>query len=237
MRGTFFYRWIVKRATRQGMLGRFRDPDHPRLGRFDYHDVKKVVNRSLVIFEELLPGADLKQYRSRGNRFNVALAVFTLAAYRALREHGLTHNWATMIFSDIGWSIYTIGVKIPLTAVRPFTRDPQKRLNFILRVFLFFPFAEDPVGYKRKYWKEIDHYRTDWFRCAPFDYFRKHANEEEIDLFRRSWCLYDFALPGLVNPGAHYERPHTLSSGDEVCDMYWYGKKPAGLEDRKEDEP
>jgi len=237
MKGKFFYRWIVKRATSQGMLGRYRDPEQPRLGRFDHHDVVHVADHSLQMFEELLPGADLGQYRSRGNRFNVALAVFSLAAYRALRKQGLSHDWATTLFADIGWNIYTLGVKIPLTVIRPFTRDPQKRLNFILRVFLFFPFAEDPVGYKRKYWKEPDHYRTDWFRCAPFEYFRKHANEEEIDVFRRSWCLYDFALPGLVNPGAHYERPHTLSLGDEVCDMYWYGRRPAKKDNRNQVEP
>jgi len=236
LKAKIFYRWILKRAARQGILGRYRDPGQPRLGRFDHQEVTRFTNRSLELFEELLPGANLSQFRSRGNRLNVALAVFTLAAYRALREQGLTRDWATMVFADIGWSIYTIAVNIPLAFIRPFTSDPQKRLNFILRVFLFFPFAEDPLGYKRTYWKENDHYRTDWFRCAPFDYFRKHASEEEIDLFRRSWCLYDFALPGLVSPGAHYERPHTLSSGDEVCDMYWYGHKPRGLKNGKQNE-
>ena len=158
MKVKFFYGWVFSRATRQAMQRRYRDPGHPRLGRFDCHDVNRKENRSLELFQELLPGADLGRYRSRGNRFNVALAVFTLAAYRTLREQGLTHDWATTSFADIGWNIYTIGVNIPLTVVRPFTRDPQKRLNFVLRVFRLFPFAEDPVGYKRKYWKETDHY-------------------------------------------------------------------------------
>lgn len=228
MRAKFLFRWLMKRAASRAMLDRYRDPAQPRLGRFDRRDIGRATDRTFDNFEALLPDAELSQFQSRGNRFNVALAVFSLATYRALREQGLEREWASTVFADIGWQLYKIGINIPLFFIRPFTRDPQTRLNFVLRVFLFFPFAEDPVGYKRKYWKEKDHFRTDWYRCAPYNYFRQHGNEEEMEMFRRSWCLYDFALPGLIDPDSHYERPHTLSSGEAVCDMRWYGRKPSG---------
>lgn len=48
------------------------------------------------------------------------------------------------------------------------------------------------------------------------------ATTEEIDFFKNSWCLYDFALPRYLIEGGCYELKHTLSNGDPVCDMKWY---------------
>jgi len=217
--------YLVRRATCRVVIGRYRDPEIQTKGRFVRSDVEPLVTRTIKIVDELVPEAELSRFRSRGNRLNTLLGVYSLAAYRAIRESGISHERAVELFGDIGWQLYTIGVNIPLFFIRPFTRNPQTRLNFVLRVFLFFPFAEDPVGYHRTYWKEDDRYCTDWHRCVVFDYFRKHGTEEEIDLFRRTWCQYDFALPRLIHPDGFYERPHTLSSGDNVCDMKWYGKR------------
>jgi len=216
--------YIVSRATYHVVIGRYRDPDRPIKGRFVRSDVEHLVKQTHIIVDKLIPEAELSRLRSRGNRLNTLLGVYSLASYRAIRESGISHKRAIELFGDIGWQLYTLGVNIPLFFIRPFTRNPQTRLNLVLRVFLIFPFAEDPVGYHRTYWKEKDRYRTDWHRCVVFDYFRKHGTEEEIDFFRRTWCQYDFALPRLIHPDGIYERPHTLSSGDSVCDMKWYGR-------------
>lgn len=195
------------------------------MGRFVRRDIERILVKTYENVDELIPNAGLSNYRSRGNRLNVLLGVYSLAAYRAMRDSGLAHDQAVEIFGDIGWRLYSLGVNIPLFFVRQFTRNPQRRLNFVIRVFLFFPFSEDPAGYHRTFWKEKDRYCTDWFRCVVYDYFRANGTEEEIELFRRTWCQYDSALPGLIHPDGYYERPHTLSSGDKVCDMRWYGER------------
>lgn len=215
--------YLLKRATFRMMIGRYRDPENPGQGRFVRRDIDQLLEKTFKQARSLVPNADLSRYKSRGNRLNVLLGVYSLAAYRAMRDSGIEHEWAVELFGDIGWRLYTLGVKLPLFFIRPFTRDSQKRLNAILRVFLFFPFAEDPVGYHRKYRKESNHFVTDWYRCVVYDYFRANGTDEEIDLFRRSWCQYDFALPRLIDSKGFYERPHTLSNGDDVCDMRWYG--------------
>ncbi len=216
---------LVKRATFQVMIGRYRNPEMPTAGRFVRGDIEPILAKTYKYVEALVPEAGLMRFRSRGNRLNTLLGVYSLAAYRALRDSGIPHERAIELFGDIGWRLYKLGVSLPLFFVRPFTANPQTRLNFVLRVFLFFPFAEDPVGYHRTHWKEVDRYCTDWHRCVVYDYFRAHGTDEEIELFRRTWCQYDFALPGLIHPDGFYERSHTLSSGDKVCDMRWYGKR------------
>lgn len=216
---------LFKRAIRRAMIGRYRYPDMPTAGRFVRGDTKPIVTKMFNLVEELVPEAELSRFRSRGNRLNTLLGVYSLAAYRAFLDTGIPHERAIEIVGDALWQLYALAVNIPLILVRPFSKNPQTRLNFILRIFLFFPFSEDPAGYHRTYWKEEDRYCTDWHRCVVYDYFREHGSEKEIEFFRRTWCLYDFALPRLIHPDGFYERPHTLSSGDNICDMRWYGSR------------
>jgi len=223
---TGIIRFVIKRALRRIIVGRYRDPADPVLGRLVQGDVDAMLSSMDSKLGPLVSAADFSRLRSRGNRLNLLLGIYSQAMYRSMRELGFSHDRTTELLGDAMWWVYTLGAKIPLWLVRPFSRDPQTRLNFLLRVFLFFPFNEDPNGYRRTYWKEDDRYCTDWHRCVVYDYFREHGTEEEIEFFRRTWCLYDFALPQLISPDGYYERPHTLSSGDEVCDMRWYGRKP-----------
>jgi hypothetical protein len=53
-----------------------------------------------------------------------------------------------------------------------------------------------------------------------FEYF-KTQGEEALEFFRNSWCTLDFPLAEFMVKGGRYERPHTLSAGDNVCDMRW----------------
>jgi len=216
---------FFKRAIRHAMIGRYRNPDMPTAGRFVRSDAAPILKKMFKLVGELVPEADLSRFHSRGNRLNTILGIYSLAAYRAFLDSGIPHERSIEIIGDALWRLYALAVNIPLTFVRPFTKNPQTRLNFVLRVFLFFPFAEDPAGYHRTYWKEKDRYCTDWHRCVVYDYFREHGTEKEIEFFHCTWCQYDFALPRLIDPDGYYERPHTLSSGDELCDMRWYGTR------------
>jgi len=216
---------VFRRATQRVLVGRYRNPDQPELGRLVRQDVDEILAGMREQAGKFIPEYDFSRLQSRGNRLNVSLGIYSLAAYRAMRGQGYSHEYATLLLGDVMWSVYTLAVKIPLFVIRPFSRNPQTRLNFVLRVFLFFPFNEDPAGYRRTYWKEQGRYCTDWQRCVVYDYFRDYAGEEEINFFRQTWCKYDFALPRLVHPDGYYERSHTLSSGDPVCDMRWYGRR------------
>jgi len=40
--------------------------------------------------------------------------------------------------------------------------------------------------------------------------------------FNRTWCQFDWAAAQAMAAGEKYERPHTLSAGDTICDMRWY---------------
>ncbi|MGW8246793.1 MAG: L-2-amino-thiazoline-4-carboxylic acid hydrolase [Acidiferrobacterales bacterium] len=217
---------LFRRGARRALMGRYRDPQQPELGRLVKQDIDEFLVGMQERADKLVPEYDFSRLRSRGNRLNATLGIYSRAAYQAMREKGYSHDYVTQLLGDAMWRVYALAVNLTLLPIRPFRRNPQARLNFVLRVFLFFPFNEDPAGYQRTYWKERDHYSTDWHRCVVYDYFREHATEEEIEFFRNTWCKYDFALPQLVHPDGYYERPHTLSSGDPVCDMRWYGRKP-----------
>jgi len=51
--------------------------------------------------------------------------------------------------------------------------------------------------------------------------FDEEQGEEALEFFRKSWCTLDFPLAEAMVRGGRYERPRTLSEGDEVCDMRW----------------
>jgi len=61
---------------------------------------------------------------------------------------------------------------------------------------------------------------VDFHRCPVHDYFRSQG-EEELELFQKTWCTLDHPIAEAMVEGGRYERPHTLSHGDSVCDMRW----------------
>jgi hypothetical protein len=54
-----------------------------------------------------------------------------------------------------------------------------------------------------------------------YEYFKSQGEEE---FMLHSICTLDFALGQTLAKGGHYERPHTLSAGDRLCDMKWYAQ-------------
>lgn len=62
---------------------------------------------------------------------------------------------------------------------------------------------------------------THWTRCPPLEVFRQMSEGAEIEVFRRTWCRFDFPAAAAMAPGGRFERPRPLWAGDPVCDMTW----------------
>jgi hypothetical protein len=154
---------------------------------------------------------------TRGARQNALLAVFALALYRTLLDHGVERRYATELVGDLAWALYEKWVVVPRLIARLTKRNPQAQMNAMLRMFLRFPFNRP--GYEWKAWTERSGaFAIDFYRCPMRDYMRSQGEEE---LMLGSICALDFALAQVMAPGGRYQRAHTLSAGDTVCDMRW----------------
>jgi hypothetical protein len=157
-----------------------------------------------------------------------------VSAYHSLLDVGIEKDYAIELFADIGWKVYIKFLPLLSLISRITTRNDQRRINLMLRILMIFPFSTPGLpGYECKAWSETDCYCTYWTHCPPFEFVRKyvetHGDRGEIEAYQKSWCEYDWALAfAMVNGGfgvkGHYERQHTLSSGDEICDMRWYAE-------------
>lgn len=230
------YRRMMRKAAYEILAGRMIERGAPQKGRFLRGDVDEFLAQTWRNVERMLPEAKLEQIPTRGNRHNVFMSILTVAAYHALLDAGLEREYAIELFADMGWKVYSRFLTLPRFLARLVTRDPQKQVNFILRMLLIFPFsAPGRPGYEVRAWAEPDRFCTVWTHCPPYTYVREYVDEHgdrgEIEAFIKSWCWYDWAFAyamvdgGYEKPG-HYERPHTLSAGDALCDMCWYARQP-----------
>ncbi len=60
--------------------------------------------------------------------------------YRALLAAGVEKEYATELFSDALWKFYETWLVLLRFVARLRTRDPQKQMNFMLRMFLHYPY-------------------------------------------------------------------------------------------------
>lgn len=229
----FLLRRLVRRAARQTFAGRLVQRDRPERGRFLPSDVDAILDQAWRNLDAMLPEAELKRIPTLGNRQNVYLAVLTVAAHRAFLDAGIERDYAIELFADVGWKVYERFITLPRWVARIVTRDPQRRLELILRALLVYPFSHPGrPGYECRAWSEPGAFCTHWTHCPPYDFVRRwvemHGDHGEVEAFRRSWCWYDWAVARAMVEGAHarYERPHTLSEGDDVCDMRWSASRP-----------
>lgn len=234
----FLFRQLLKHVTQKGayqiLMGRLKAREKPESGRFLRHDVDAILKQSWRNAEIMLPEAHLDKIPTIGNRQMVFLAVFTIAAYHALLKAGVERDYAIELFSDIGWKVYSKLITLPKLIAKIITRDLQKQINIILRMFMIFPFSTPGYpGYECKTWSESNRCCTYWTHCPPYEFVRQyvevHGDNGEIEAFQRSWCWYDWSLAYAIVDGGykvrgHYERPRTLSAGDDICDMEWYAK-------------
>ena len=238
----FVMRHAAKRAAYQALEGRLIERGRPERGRLLRHDVNQVLDRAGKELNQLLSEANLDRLPTRGNRHNTLLALFTVAAYHAVIKRGIDRTYAAELVADVGWKLYAKMIAVPKLVARLVHRDPQKQINLVLRMLMIYPFSSPGrPGYEVKTWSEADRYCTFWTHCPPHqavrDYVERHGDCGELEAFRMSWCSYDWALTYALLDGGfqekgHYERPHTLSAGDDVCDMCWYARPPADKVDR-----
>lgn len=229
-------KYSAKKAAYQILNGRLIDRDAPEKGRFLPHHVDTFLNQTWRNVDQLLPEAHLEMIPTRGNRLNVFLAVITIAAYQAFVHAGIQRDYAIELFADIGWKVYAKLLALPKLISRLCFRNPQKRINFILRMFMLYPFSTPGVpGYECKAWPESNCYCTYWTHCPPYEfvnqYVNKHGDQGELAAFQKSWCWYDWALTYAMLDGGYqvrgyYQRPNTLSMGGEICDMKWHAEIP-----------
>lgn len=235
------YRRMIRKAAYEVAMGRMKQPGAPQKGRFLRNEIDTILEETWREVESLLPAAHLARIPTRGNRHNVFLGVLTVAAYHTFRDAGLEKDYAIELFADIGWKLYTRFLILPRFLARLVTRDRQRQMNFILRLLMRFPFsAPGRPGYEVQAWTEQGRFCTFWTHCPPYAFVREyvsmHGDGGEIEAFVKSWCWYDWAFAYAMVDGSyetygHYERPHTLSAGDAICDMCWYAGRAQAVAD------
>lgn len=221
----WFLERLLARSFRSRLTGRRREPSRPENGRFSRADLNAIIEDASRELDGLLPEAGLARYPRRGTKLNAYLSVATLAFYRAVRRAGVDKNYAIAVVADAGWPVYRDMIRIPRLAARLFRRTPQRRIDFIIRSFMRFPFAPpaDPEspGYRVVAWKDAAGMHTHWTRCPPLEVFSELCEEDEIDAFRGTWCVFDYPAAEAMAEGGRFIRPHVLSQGDPLCDMNW----------------
>lgn len=148
--------------------------------------------------------------------------MWSLAVYRAIRETGVEEDYATELCTDYLWKAYKRQVGIQRLIARVFVRDGQKQMNMMQRMFLRVPLAAP--GYDCELTKTSGGFAYDIRRCPVRDYYVGQG-EEALRFFRNSWCTLDYPLAEYLVEGGKYERTHTLSAGDTMCDMRWVVEK------------
>lgn len=224
---SIWFRWYFFRV----LTGRYISIERPNEGRYSKSRLREILKRIGQERHRLLSTFELSCYRSRGNRLMVYCGILSLAAYRTLRQEGLSHEYATLLVADVVWKLYLQVTRVVWNLTGLIARDPQKRLNTTLRMLCRYPFNADPKGYQYDVEVAPDHFCTNFTQCAVHRFMSVAGNDEEMDFFRNSWCRFDFALPACLTPEGGYRREHTLSHGDKVCDMRWYAKSSAAMED------
>jgi hypothetical protein len=217
-------------------MGRMIERERPERGRFLRNDVNHILKETWREVDEILPSAQLERLPTLGNRMNVFFAVLTVAFYHALVGMGVEIQYSVELFADIGWKLYSKLLAIPRLVARVYSRDPNRQMGVILGMLGIYPFsAPGKPGYEVKAWLEPGRICIDYLHCPPYSFVRQYVEQNgdrgELELFRKSWCWYDWAFAYAIVDGGyqklgHYERSQTLSSGDDVCDMRWYGRPP-----------
>jgi hypothetical protein len=215
-----FYRTLSLRAARAVLVGRRRCLRRIDQGRFTRQDADRVMQQTWRNFDALI--SEAPRQKTPGGRRNVRMGVFTLAHYKALRSVVQDKQYAIVLATDFCWRGYEQSIGVSRLVARLVTRDPQKQMNLMMRMGLRYPFSRP--DYDWKVHPDPDAFAVDFYRCPVFDYF-KTQGEEALEFFRNSWCTLDFPLAEVMVRGGRYERPHTLSAGDEVCDMRWIADK------------
>jgi hypothetical protein len=208
--------WDFIRIVKRALLGRNRNRKQPESGRITKEDVDLIIEESLRYYNILKQKSPLE--KTFGARLMLRNGIMSLALYRGIGKVVVGEDYVTELCTDILWKIYIKNISLQRLIARILYRDPREQMNIIQKIFLLFPLAKP--GYDWKINKIKEGYAYDIMRCPVCDYF-KSQDPAEFNFFRNSWCTLDFPLAEHLVRGGKYERSHTLSAGDDSCDMCW----------------
>ncbi|MHA1909173.1 MAG: L-2-amino-thiazoline-4-carboxylic acid hydrolase [Candidatus Thorarchaeota archaeon] len=216
--------WRAKKKTLiQVLPSRCRQEGKPEFGRFTPVEIERMILRATANIKELMPF--FIDYDSIGNYQNEYVGLLDLAIYRALVEENIASQYAMNLIGDLMWqAVVNSKGLIPIfdslrkKFVKLKSKDSMVYLGKRLEGMMKYPYSEP--GYKMEFYRDDDVYCMDIYSCPVFDFY-KQFGEEEMTMFKKSWCTFDFTAGEHVVDGGRYEREHTLSHGDEVCDMRW----------------
>lgn len=212
--------WTVKKKSIvQVLTHRCRRDGEPEYGRFTTMDIERIIQHANSIRVELMPF--FKDLSNLGNYVMAYSSLLDLAIYRALLREKVDPDYATNLMGDINWQfvVNTGGyyrLKRKLIALK--TKDPMERMGMFLGDMLKFPYGKP--GYRSELYKEGNAYRMNFYSCPVYDFYKQFGHEE-LTLFKKVFCTYDYAAAERLMEGGRYQREHTLADGDEVCDMRW----------------
>jgi hypothetical protein len=196
----------------------------PEYGRFTRREIRRIISQASLQIEELMPY--LRNFDGIGNYQQEYAGLLTLAAYRALLKENIPRDYATNIVGDMIWQSYlnnkgAIPIIAPLRTMwwKITTKDPTARLGKYIKAAMKYPFTEP--GYRIKLYRDKDVWCMDLYTCVGYDFF-KQFGQEEVTFFRKTWCNFDFAGGEYLVEGSKYQRTHTLSDGDELCDARYF---------------
>ncbi len=232
-------KWIIRRAAwaatkrtvAQVLPSRCRREGMPEHGRFTRKEIRQIISQADLNVRELMP--HFTDRDSIGNYQNAYAGLLMLAIYRALLKQNIARNYAVSLVGDMQWQ-HVLNAKglIPIidplrnTLRRLTARDSMTYLEKRLKGAMKYPYSKP--GYRIDFYKEGNVYCMDIYSCPVYDFY-KQFGEEEMTLFRRTHCTFDYTAAEHLVEGGKYQRRHTLSDGDEVCDMRWSIDKQASI--------
>ena len=220
--------WTAKKkAITQVLAPRCRQEGMPEYGRFTPREIKQIIFQANLNIKELMPY--FKNLDNIGNYLMEYGGLLDLAIYRALVKQKVDPNYAMNLIGDMIWQV-VVNNKGSIPIIDPLrkklakltTKDPMAFLEKRLKDGMKYPYSKP--GYKIEFYKDKDVYCMDIYSCPVFDFY-KQFGEEEMTMFRKTWCTFDYTLAEHLVEGGKYQRKHTLSDGDEVCDMRWFINK------------
>ncbi len=217
--------WKAKKKTIfQVLISRCRRDGLPEFGRFTLGEIKRIILQAKSNIQELM--LYFKDFDKIGNYMNEYGGLIDLAIYRALIKEKIESNYAMNLVGDMIWQarmnskgIVPIYDPLRLKLAKLRSKDRTAFLGKRLEDGLKFPYSEP--GYKAELYKDNDVYCMDFYSCAVHEFY-KQFGQEEMTLFRRSWCTFDYSVAKILVEGGKYQREHCLSDGDDVCDMRWF---------------
>lgn len=220
--------WAAKKkAIVQILASRCRRDGMPEYGRFTPQEIKHITLQAIQNVKELMPY--FNNLDSVGNYQNEYGGLIDLAIYRALVKENVTRDYAANLVGDMMWqTVVNAKGTIPIIDRlrkkwwKMTTKDPTIILGKRIKAAMKYPYSEP--AYKIKLYMDKNVYCMDIYSCPVFDFY-KQFRQEEMALFRKTWCTFDYTAAEYAVEGGRYQRKHTLSDGDEVCDMRWFIEK------------